>query len=118
MKPSRGTGFGAAESAGTMESSSGSASEALIPRRNVRRCKAFLVTNVIAFLSFCTLIRCLRLAHLKRHTPRHTQDQGGKTIMIAGAISDNRADHRFLVVLHVTARAVHQKLTGHRGDKL
>ena len=52
MKPSRRTGFAdvfaMAESAGTIESSSGSATVAPIPRRKVRRCRCFLVMIMIA----------------------------------------------------------------------
>src|SRR5262245_39194319 len=50
MNPSRGVGFAAAESAGTMASKNGRASVAPAPRRKVLRDNAFFVTNILLSL--------------------------------------------------------------------
>src|SRR5262249_47888036 len=103
MKPSRGVGWrGLADSAGTIESSRGSASVAPTPRRKVRRCKVFFVMKLV--IAPTSLLRtfwlqtpyqnriisklttsklttsrlrrcCLHLAHLKRGAFYHSQHQ-------------------------------------------
>src|SRR5678816_2540054 len=87
-----------AESAGIIESSSGSATLAPIPFSIVRRVSAFLVRNVMRSpLSLSR--RGLRHSALERNAVHHTQDQRGEGVVLTRRFPGDHADCRLIVVL-------------------
>src|SRR5277367_720082 len=115
MKPSRGVARTPAYSAGTIASSRGSATLAPIPLKNVRRCSAFFVINIVYITPTTTvkpllLFLRLRFTHPERRRPHHGLNHGRKSIVGRRALPHNGAHHRLIEILGVPANGVHQEL--------
>src|SRR5262245_19896459 len=101
MKPRRGVGFAAAESAGAMASRNGSASVAPAPCKNVRRDSAFFVMNIIAPSTRAA-------SHLERHAFRDGRHQCRKCVLTCGGGSDDFPYCWNIIILQVPSDGVHQ----------
>src|SRR4029434_2819303 len=87
-----------AESAGIMESSSGSATLAPIPFSIVRRVSAFLVRNVMPS-PLRSLGRSLLHSPLERDAAHHAQHQRGEGVVLARRFPGDHANRRLVVIL-------------------
>src|SRR4029079_6475161 len=132
MNPSRGVDLsGLADSAGIMASSRGRDTVAPTPLRKVRRCNDFLVTKVMES-SCCALFQILSplaprrlsfgsrrcLPHLERRTLDHSENQRSKGVIVAGGLSDNGANGRPIIVLHVAPESVDLQFLGNGRHEL
>src|SRR5215510_13219603 len=131
MKPRRLAGFAGeaatAESAGTIASRSGSASDTPIPRRNVRRGNASFSMYMASaprasFLLLCGRrlrppgpivrhsCRRVRLPHLKRRALRDADDESLHRVVRSFGIADDPPDRRRIVVLQTASERVGHEL--------
>src|SRR5687767_9568699 len=106
--------------AGTIASSSGSASVTPIPCRNVRRGNERLLISITTLLTSRSTSRpsgC-RLgsggcSHLERHAADDAEHDGGEAIVAPAGVAHNRADGRHIVVLEAAPERIRQHLLGH-----
>src|ERR1051325_2749665 len=126
IRPYRLTGlaavFAIADSAGTMLSSSGSATAAPRPRRTIRREMAFLVMNMIALFALCSLLFALCSTQLsvasrsvrRRHRERRAADDAGNdrrpVIVSRGRVADDFANRGRVGVLHSPTPRIREEL--------
>src|SRR5207248_2618215 len=115
-KPSLGTGlagvFAHAVAAGIIASSSGNASAACAPLRNVRLGIAFLVMNIVLSLTcargFADWGRCP--PHLKRNAPHNPEDNRREAIAVFLRVAHDPANGRRIVVLDAASERERQKV--------
>src|SRR5262245_45906679 len=109
-----------AESAGIIESSSGSATLAPMPFSIVRRVSAFLVRNVMT-VSLPLLGRAIggtaRHSVLERDAAHHAQHQRGKRVVLPRRFPGDDADRRLVVMLDIARQRVHEEFAGHGLDE-
>src|SRR4051794_27000161 len=118
----------AADSAGTIASSRGSARAAPTPRRNVRRGKAIFVMIIylLSLITYLLLTRgCgrarlveARPAHLKRRALHDPEHERRDAIVVARGIADHRPHDRVVVVLQAPPQRIRQQVLGQRRDEL
>src|SRR6266540_5448237 len=129
----RGFGFAAvcasAVAAGTIDSSSGSASAAPAPRSTARRGMCFFVINISApdgeaqGLRVTELMRragadgCLHV-HLKRLAPDDRRDDGRESIRCARGVTDDRSHERHVLIVDTPAKRIDEQLFSHDADEL
>src|ERR1051325_7041486 len=108
-KPSLGTGlagvFAHAVAAGIIASSSGSASAACAPFRNVLLGIAFFVM-IIVFAPQSAILNpqsSIRIPQLKRRALHDAQDQRRKAIVVLASLAQDRADGGRVVVLDASS---------------
>src|SRR5690349_24521708 len=94
MAPNRRCGFAAvlavAVSAGTIDSSSGSARVTPMPRRNVRRGNAILVINIEAPSICCDNVRLSGFDPLlKRRAVDDAENERREPVVLRGAVADD-----------------------------
>src|SRR5688500_7912863 len=89
-----------AESAGIIESSSGSATLAPIPFSIVRRVSVFPVRNVMRS-PLRLLRRGLRQSTLERDAVHHAQHQRGEGVVLARRFAGDHANRRLVVMLDI-----------------
>src|SRR5262245_38032657 len=94
--------------AGTIDSKKGKAMVTPAPRRNVRRLRCFLVTNVMS-ASWKDGLGAHFHLHLKWCAFCDAENKRRKTIVAAGSIADDRPDHRHVVVADGPAQGIRQK---------
>src|SRR4029450_329036 len=95
--------------AGIIASSSGKASTAPAPRRNVRRGRAFFVT-IMGLSSLAT-------PHFKRRTLDDSQNQLREAIVIVPGLADDFADGGRVISLDAPSESIGQKLLGQRAHE-
>src|SRR4029453_13240252 len=95
-----------AESAGIMESSSGSATLAPIPFSIVRRVSAFLVRNVMRS-PLRLLVGGLRHSALERDAGHPAQHQRGEGVVLARRFPGDHANRRLVEMLNITRQRIH-----------
>src|SRR5687767_2009791 len=130
--PRRRTGLAAvcasATRAGTIASSSGSASVAPRPRRTVRRSRAFFVMNMFDPQALGVRLWALaqsrkpkaltrRLPHPERRTLHDTDDERGEAIVVLRRIAHDCTHRGSVVVLDAASQRVRQHLLGERRDE-
>src|SRR5450755_547775 len=111
--------------AGTIESSSGSARDAPMPRSNVRRDRCFFVMNML-FLSSpqlmavpCIRWRRLRIfhpSHLEWRTLHHSQNKRRKTIVAVRCFPLDAANERHVAIVDDAAQSIGQQVFGERSE--
>src|SRR5262249_61576116 len=96
--------------AGTMESSSGSASAPPMPRKIVRLFRCFLVMNMLLIPLHGGCVGLLGFAHLERRAPHDAENEAGETIAVARGVAANGADHGHVVPLGHAAQTVGEQV--------
>src|SRR5687768_8882874 len=107
-------------SAGTIDSSSGSASVTPAPRRNVRRAMCFLAMNIS---QSPRLVRRGRkvgrlLAHLELWTAHHPQHECREAVVFLRCVTDDGANGRHVRVFHASPHRVGHELLREHPDEL
>src|SRR6267142_499735 len=108
--------------AGTIASSSGSASVAPAPRRTVRLDMCFLVRNISSVLlltGHAQLIALSRLhVHLKCLAPDDAGDDRRQAILRSCRIPHNRSHQRHILILEAAAEGIREALLGDHPNEL
>src|SRR5919197_537428 len=110
-----------AVAAGTIASSSGSASVAPAPFKTVRREMCFLVRNINGALltGHAQLIALSRLhVHLKCLAPDDADDDRRQAIVRRCRIPHDRPDQRHVLILDATAEGIREQLLGYHSNEL
>src|SRR5262245_3256999 len=111
-----------AVAAGTIASSSGSASVAPAPFKTVRREMCFLVRNIngaLLLTGYAQLIALSRLhVHLKSLAPDDADDDRRQAIPRRCRIPHNRSDHRHILIFDAAAEGIREELLGDHPNEL
>src|SRR6186713_1629195 len=98
--------------AGSMDSRNGSAKVTPLPRRNVLRERCFFVMKFMmrSPLTGSGSLGAVLHSHLKRFALHHTEDHGGKAVIIASRRADNISYSGHVVCCGRTSHGISQKL--------
>src|SRR5262245_4126374 len=112
-------------SAGTIASSSGSASATPAPLRNVRRGMCIFLMNMFLFLSsnFLLLTSSFSVfdslcAHLKLRTLHHAEQNRREAVVIFRRVAHDGAERRHVDVFHAAPEGVGHHFLGHHTHEL